>query len=81
MNYLLPFQFLLNFGNSCVQRDVSSNCKSDSCYGSLACTTSILSRFGVRSGNHFNFLCCNTYFKLLFVTLIKERDFNDSIGQ
>ena len=43
MNYLLPDQFRLNFGNYCVYRDVSSNCKDGSCCGALlTCSRSIL---------------------------------------
>ena len=63
MYYLLSYQLRLNFGNSCIYRDVSSTCKDGSCCGAfLTCSRSILrSLFQenevIKSG--FDFLCCS----------------------
>ena len=49
MDYLFSCQFRLSFGDLCIYRDVSSNCKDGSCCGAfLTCSSSILRSFDTR---------------------------------
>ena len=81
MNYLLSDQFRLNFGNSCVYRDVSSNCKNGSCCGafltysrSRLCCEVLLEENEV-SKNEFDFLCYNNHSEDCVLFLSKEAMF------
>ena len=66
IKYLLSFQFRLTFGNWCIHRDVSSNCKGDSCCGrSLICSNKPFLRIVVQDDevieNDSNYVCCGIY--------------------
>ena len=66
MNYLLSFQFCLNFGNLCIYRDVSSTLKVAVaavcfCLIEIKCFANILSQRDYASKCDFNSICCSIH--------------------
>ena len=66
MNYLLFFQYCLNFGNLCIYREVSSTLKVVVaavcfCLIEIKCFANILSQGHYFSKYYFNFICCSIH--------------------
>ena len=73
---LLSYQFRLNFGNSCIFSDVSSNCKYGSCCGDVQeIFDEALLEDNEVIKNELDFLCCCNHSEDFLLFLSKKAMF------
>ena len=79
MNYLLHYQFRRNFGNSCIYRDVSSNCKMEVAVERFLLAQevfcAVLFEANEVTKNNFDFLCSGNHSEDCLLFLSKKAMF------